>query len=68
MSLALEDYRPLASGLKVSKLWLGTMMFGDRCDEAEAAHRGCVARRRAECHRHRGRLRRRRIGTHHRPG
>ena len=38
MSLALEDYRPLgASGLKVSKLWLGTMMFGDRCDEAEAA-------------------------------
>ena len=38
MSLALEDYRPLgASGLKVGKLWLGTMMFGDRCDEAEAA-------------------------------
>ena len=38
MSMALEDYRPLgASGLKVSKLWLGTMMFGDRTDEAEAA-------------------------------
>ena len=27
-----------ASGLKVSRLWLGTMMFGDRCDEAEAAN------------------------------
>ena len=26
-----------ASGLKVSALWLGTMMFGDRTDEAEAA-------------------------------
>ena len=26
-----------ASGLKVSPLWLGTMMFGDRTDEAEAA-------------------------------
>jgi len=31
-------YAPLgASGLKVSRLWLGTMMFGDRTDEAEAA-------------------------------
>ena len=31
-------YNPLgASGLKVSRLWLGTMMFGDRTDEAEAA-------------------------------
>ena len=38
MNLPLDDYRPLgASGLKVSKLWLGTMMFGDRTDEAEAA-------------------------------
>ena len=26
-----------ASGLKVSKLWLGAMMFGDQTDEAEAA-------------------------------
>jgi aryl-alcohol dehydrogenase-like predicted oxidoreductase len=26
-----------ASGLKVSRLWLGAMMFGDRADEAEAA-------------------------------
>jgi aryl-alcohol dehydrogenase-like predicted oxidoreductase len=26
-----------ASGLKVAPLWLGTMMFGDRTDEAEAA-------------------------------
>ena len=25
-----------ASGLKVSRLWLGTMMFGDQTDEAEA--------------------------------
>ncbi|MEO7115731.1 MAG: aldo/keto reductase, partial [Caldimonas sp.] len=25
-----------ASGLKVTKLWLGTMMFGDQTDEAEA--------------------------------
>ena len=32
------SYRPLgASGLKVSKLWLGTMMFGDQTDAAEAA-------------------------------
>ena len=32
-------YRPLgASGLKVSKLWLGTMMFGDQTSEAEAAN------------------------------
>ena len=32
-------YPPLgASGLKVSKLWLGTMMFGDQTDVAEAAN------------------------------
>ena len=32
------DYTPLgASGLKVSPLWLGTMMFGDQTDEHEAA-------------------------------
>ena len=32
------EYEPLgASGLKVSKLWLGTMMFGDQTNEAEAA-------------------------------
>ena len=31
-------YHPLgASGLKVGKLWLGTMMFGDHTSEAEAA-------------------------------
>jgi aryl-alcohol dehydrogenase-like predicted oxidoreductase len=31
-------YRPLgASGLKVSSLWLGTMTFGARTDESEAA-------------------------------
>ncbi len=32
-------YHPLgASGLKVSPLWLGTMMFGDQTDAAEAAN------------------------------
>jgi aryl-alcohol dehydrogenase-like predicted oxidoreductase len=31
-------YHPLgASGLKVSKLWLGTMMFGDQTDAIQAA-------------------------------
>ena len=35
---ALPAYRSLgASGLKVSPLWLGTMMFGDQTAEAEAA-------------------------------
>src|SRR5512147_2290331 len=30
-------YRPLGrSGLKVAPLWLGTMMFGDQTDAAEA--------------------------------
>ena len=34
----LHPIRPLgASGLKVPALWLGTMMFGDQTDEAEAA-------------------------------
>lgn len=34
----MTTYRPLGrSGLKVSPLCLGTMMFGDRTDEAEAA-------------------------------
>jgi aryl-alcohol dehydrogenase (NADP+) len=34
---ALPAYRPLgASGLKVSPLWLGAMMFGDQTAEAEA--------------------------------
>lgn len=38
MTPAPEDCQPLgASGLKVSRLWLGTMMFGDRTEEAEAA-------------------------------
>lgn len=33
------SYVPLgASGLKVSRLWLGTMMFGDQTTEAEAAN------------------------------
>ncbi len=39
MSTPSMSYQPLgASGLKVSKLWLGTMMFGDQTDAAEAAN------------------------------
>jgi aryl-alcohol dehydrogenase-like predicted oxidoreductase len=39
MSTKEPTYPPLgASGLKVSKLWLGTMMFGDQTDAAEAAN------------------------------
>ena len=38
MNTPTTSYQPLgASGLKVSKLWLGTMMFGDQTNEAEAA-------------------------------
>jgi aryl-alcohol dehydrogenase-like predicted oxidoreductase len=33
-----------ASGLKVAKLWLGTMMFGDQTDEAEAGRMVAAAR------------------------
>ena len=45
MTPALEECLPLgASGLKVSRLWLGTMMFGDRTDEAEAARIVAVSR------------------------
>jgi len=37
MADARQPPTPLgASGLKVSRLWLGTMMFGDQTDEAEA--------------------------------
>ena len=37
--------RPLgASGLKVAKLWLGTMMFGDQTDETEAGRIVAAAR------------------------
>ena len=37
MTAPLPPYRPLGtSGLKVAPLWLGTMMFGDQTDEAEA--------------------------------
>ena len=39
MNAAAPTYRNLgASGLKVSPLWLGTMMFGDQTAEAEAAN------------------------------
>ena len=39
------EYRTLGrSGLKTSPLWLGTMMFGDRTDEAEAARIVAAAR------------------------
>ena len=38
MNPATISYQPLgASGLKVSKLWLGTMMFGDQTNESQAA-------------------------------
>ena len=37
MKTASPEFHPLGhSGLKVSRLWLGTMMFGDQTDEAEA--------------------------------
>ena len=42
-----EDSQPTplgASGLKVSKLWLGTMMFGDQTSEAEAGRMVGAAR------------------------
>ena len=43
--MANDHITPLgASGLKVSKLWLGTMMFGDQTDEAEAARMVDAAR------------------------
>jgi aryl-alcohol dehydrogenase-like predicted oxidoreductase len=39
MTAATPTYSSLGhSGLKVSKLWLGTMMFGDQTDAAEAAN------------------------------
>jgi aryl-alcohol dehydrogenase-like predicted oxidoreductase len=39
MSTTPITYHPLgASGLKVSKLWLGTMMFGDQTDATTAAN------------------------------
>ena len=57
------DYRQLGrSGLKVSPLCLGTMMFGGQTDEATAAR---SSRRRAtpgQLHRHRGRLQDGRVG------
>ena len=38
MTTTTTTYHPLgASGLKVSKLWLGTMMFGDQTDAIQAA-------------------------------
>jgi len=45
MADALPDASALgASGLKVSKLWLGAMMFGDQTDEAEAGRMLVAAR------------------------
>lgn len=41
----LPPWRPLGrSGLKTSPLWLGTMMFGDQTDEAEAGRIVAAAR------------------------
>lgn len=45
MSTTPVTYQPLgASGLKVSKLWLGTMMFGDQTDATTAANIVAAAR------------------------
>ena len=45
MSTDTHPSTPLgASGIKVAKLWLGTMMFGDQTDEAEAARMMDAAR------------------------
>jgi aryl-alcohol dehydrogenase-like predicted oxidoreductase len=45
MADALPDASALgASGFKVSKLWLGAMMFGDQTDEAEAGRMLVAAR------------------------
>lgn len=45
MNVPALDYPALgASGLKVSRLWLGAMMFGDRTDETEAARIVAAAR------------------------
>ena len=44
-TMSATDATPFgASGLKVSPLWLGTMMFGDQTDEAEAARIVAAAR------------------------
>ena len=72
-------HHPLGrTGLFVSELCLGTMTFGGsegmwgvigklQQSDAERLDRP-VARRRHQLHRHRRRLRRRRVGTDHRPG
>ena len=63
------EYRKLGrSGLKVSPLCLGAMMFGGPADEADsAAHDRRGARRRHQLHRHRRCLQRRQIGGSGRP-
>ncbi len=63
------QYVPLGrSGLKVSPVCLGTMMFGGAADEAVVApdHRQ-GARLRPQLHRHRRRLQFRRVGRDRRP-
>ena len=64
------EYRRLGnSGLHVSTVCLGTMMFGDRTDDSDA-HR-IVAHAfddRRQLHRHRRRLCERRVGNDHRRG
>ena len=56
------------SGLKVTPLWLGTMMFGDQTDEAEAGRIVAAARDgRRQRHRQRRFVCQGRVGAHRRP-
>ena len=66
---ATMEYRNLGrSGLKVSPICLGTMMFGGPTDEATAARIvASAARRGHQLHRHRRRIHRRPLGGDHRP-
>jgi hypothetical protein len=58
-----------ASGLKVSKLWLGAMMFGDQTDAGEAASIVAATRDAGlNAIGHRRRVRRRRVRAHRRAG
>ena len=68
--MAKMQYRVLGtSGMKVSQLCLGTMMFGGQTDaSAGAAHHRPRAGERRQLHRHGQRLHRGALGDGHRPG